>query len=158
MAEAEVGTRFVVPNHISGSNFGFSHDKPFAQGRKLQPYLYVGMLRHRIAATGGDADAVDSFGYFFPNPKMAGLRLRWTRGELRGGDEVLRHICDSIAAGVFVATTNQNDCTYCDYLSVCGNPAFVASESLWKATQPVNQVLESIRRLRDIVVEPDAAQ
>ena len=44
--------RYVIWDYKSGSNFGFSHDKPFAQGRKLQPYLYVGMLRHRIAATG----------------------------------------------------------------------------------------------------------
>lgn len=150
--------RYVIWDYKSGSSFGFKQEDPFDQGRKLQSFLYVGMLRHRIAATGGNADGVDSFGYFFPNPNSEGLRLRWTRGELRGGDEIMRHICDSIAAGVFVATTNKEDCRFCDYVAVCGDVESVTCESFRKAAHPINQVLVPIRLLRGIPESTEEAE
>ena len=150
--------RYVIWDYKSSSSFGFSQENPFNQGRKLQSFLYVGMLRHRIAATGGNADAVDSFGYFFPNPKTEGLRLRWTRGELKGGDEIVRNICDAITAGVFVATTKEEDCKFCDYLAVCGDPTFVAAESLRKVSHPANEAMRPFRLLRDIDVVTGGAK
>lgn len=143
--------RYIIWDYKSGSDFGFSQDDPFRQGRKLQPYLYVGMLRHRIAALGGDADAVDCFGYFFPTPSTDGLRLRWTRGDLRGGDEILRHICDAIEQGVFIATSDEADCTYCDYRSVCGDPQTIAEETQAKASEASNEaVLGAWTKLRSL--------
>ena len=150
--------RYVIWDYKSGSKFGFSQEQPFGQGRKLQPFLYLGMLRHRIAATGGNPESVDSFGYFFPNPKEEGLRLRWTRGELRPGDEILRNICDAIASGVFVATTNEDDCTFCDYRAVCSDTNFVTMNSMRKAIHPLNVVLEPFRKLRAIEVDRERQQ
>ncbi len=141
---------YAIWDYKTGSSYGFDQEKPFQQGRKLQPYLYVGMLRHRIATLGGGTDAVESFGYFFPTPKTDGLRLRWTRAELRSGDDVLQNICDLITNGVFLPTTDAKDCTYCDYLSVCGDADVVAAQSLWKSSQACNQLLEPWRKLRDI--------
>ena len=99
---------YAIWDYKSGSSYGFDLENPLKQGRKLQPYLYVGMLRHRLSAMGGGTDAVESFGYFFPNPKTEGLRLQWTPAELRGGDDVLKNICDLIASGVFLPTTDAN--------------------------------------------------
>ena len=45
---------YAIWDYKSGSDWGFSQDDPFKQGRKLQSFLYVGMLRHRLAATGGE--------------------------------------------------------------------------------------------------------
>jgi ATP-dependent helicase/nuclease subunit B len=142
--------RYAIWDYKSGSSYGFDQAKPFNQGRKLQPYLYVGMLRHRLAALGGGTDAVDSFGYFFPSPQTDGLRLRWTRAELRSGDDILKQMCDLIAGGIFVPTTDTADCTYCDYLSVCGDAQLVTQQSLWKSSQSRNEMLQPWRRLRDI--------
>ncbi len=55
--------RYAIWDYKSGSDFGFSQDDPFQLGRKLQPFLYVGMLRHRIAATGGKPDSCDTAGH-----------------------------------------------------------------------------------------------
>ncbi len=142
--------RYAIWDYKSGSSYGFNQQDPFKQGRKLQPYLYLGMLRHRISATGGGADAVESFGYFFPSPRTEGLRLQWTRAELRGGDEVLRQICDLISSGVFLPTTDPGDCTYCDYLPVCGDAEVVAGESVRKSVHEDNGLLEPWRKLREI--------
>jgi ATP-dependent helicase/nuclease subunit B len=145
--------RYAIWDYKSGSSYGFDQQNPLNQGRKLQPFLYVGMLRHRAAAIGDGKDTVQSCGYFFPSPKTDGLRLQWTWAELRSGDDVLRIICDLIAGGVFVATTDPQDCTYCDYLSVCGDAEVVSAESLRKSVQPCNHVLEPWRQLREISVE-----
>ncbi len=137
--------RYAIWDYKSGSSYGFDQEHPFNQGRKLQPFLYVGMLRHRLAALGGGTDTVESFGYFFTSPKTDGLRLRWTRAELRSGDDVLKNICDLIASGIFLPTTDAADCTYCDYLSVCGDANLVAQQSLWKSSQACNELLEPWR-------------
>ncbi len=143
--------RYAIWDYKSGSDFGFSQENPFQFGRKLQPFLYVGMLRHRIAAMGGARDSVASFGYFFPSPRTEGLKLQWTSGELKRGDEILRQICDLIKEGLFVSTTDPSDCKYCDYRTVCRSPEFVAAESLRKATEPCNQAtLEPWIALREL--------
>lgn len=142
--------RYAIWDYKSGSSYGFELEKPFNQGRKLQPVLYMGMLRHRVAALGGDPDSVESFGYFFPGPRADGLRIRWTRAELRNGDDVLKNLCDAISSGLFLPTTDANDCTYCDYLSVCGDPVSVTELSKRKASATDNESLAPWRRLREL--------
>ena len=46
--------RYAIWDYKSGSSYGFDLEDPFKQGRKLQPYLYVGMLRHRTARRPGE--------------------------------------------------------------------------------------------------------
>ena len=147
---ADGSERYAIWDYKSGSSYGFDAEDPFKQGRKLQPFLYVGMLRHRISARGGLADQVESFGYFFPSPRTEGLRLQWTRAELRGGDAVLKHLCALMSEGVFLPTNEPRDCTYCDYLPVCGDAETVTRQSLCKSMHTGNKVLEPWRQLRQI--------
>ena len=141
---------YAIWDYKSGSDWAFSQEDPFKQGRKLQSFLYVGMLRHRLAAIGNDKDAAISFGYFFPNTKTEGRRLQWSAAELKQGDQILSSICDLIQGGVFPATTNADDCTYCDYTSVCKDADFVAAESIRKATASENrESLATWRKMRE---------
>lgn len=143
--------RYAIWDYKSGSDFGYDQEDPFRQGRKLQPFLYMGMLRHRLDEMEKGGERVESFGYFFPGPRTNGRRIIWTRVQLRNGDEVLKNICDGISSGVFSATTEPDDCRFCDYQQVCGEPEFVASESLRKAASSCNEeVLRPIRQLRSI--------
>ncbi len=143
--------RYAIWDYKSGSDFGYDQEDPFRQGRKLQPFLYMGMLRHRLDDLEKGGERVESFGYFFPGPRTNGRRIAWTRVQLRNGDEVLKNICDGISGGVFSATTEPNDCRFCDYQQVCGEPEFVAGESLRKAASSCNEeVLRPIRQLRSI--------
>ena len=142
---------YAIWDYKSGSDWAFSQEDPFKQGRKLQSFLYVGMLRHRLAGIGKDKDAAIAFGYFFPSPKTEGQRMQWTAAELKRGDEILTDICDLIQSGVFPATTNADDCTYCEYDSVCKDTRVVAINSTRKATESVNrEVLGTWKKMREL--------
>jgi RecB family exonuclease len=137
--DSDGGASYTIWDYKSGSDFGFNQGDPFNQGRRLQSFLYVSMLRHRIVDQGDSKPKTFSFGYFFPSPKLEGKRIQWSSSELKQGDAILQTICDMIAGGVFPATTNKADCSYCDYASVCGNSSFVAFESLRMAKDPCNR-------------------
>jgi ATP-dependent helicase/nuclease subunit B len=121
---------YAIWDYKSGSDWGFSQDDPFQKGRKLQSFLYVSMLRHRLAATGGNKDAATSFGYFFPNAKTQGKRIQWMAGELKQGDQILQNICTMIQQGAFPATTEPKDCKFCDYNAVCSDAQIVTTNSI----------------------------
>ena len=144
---------FSIWDYKSGSAWGFDAGDPFRQGRKLQPYLYVKMLRHRLVATVDPKAKVNYFGYFFPSPKTGGLRIQWTSSELRSGDEIIGHMCDAISAGSFVATSDKIDCKYCDYLPICGSPEATAASSLVQLEGCEDKSLNPVRALREVMLE-----
>ena len=142
---------YAIWDYKTGSDWAFSQEDPFKQGRKLQSFLYVGMLRHRLAAIEKDKDAAIAFGYFFPNSKTEGRRLKWTTAELKRGDDIVSDICDLIQRGVFPATTNPDDCRYCDYLSVCKDAKYVAADSIRKSADSLNrESLGTWKRMREV--------
>ena len=96
------GESFAIWDYKSGTDFGFDSAAPSKQGRKLQPLLYVAMLRERLKV--GEGGDVDAFGYFFPNPRMQGKRLSWSRDRLEREAPVLESVCDGMAAAAFIAT------------------------------------------------------
>ncbi len=144
---------FGIWDYKSGSSYGFDPASPFQHGRKLQPFLYVGMLRHRLKDAIGQDAKVSCFGYFFPSPKTNGARIWWTELQLADGDQVLRNICDLIASGSFVATDDKKDCKFCDFVSICGDPEQTAENTLMKLHHPANVSLEPFRQLREIDIE-----
>ena len=149
----EDSLEFSIWDYKTGSSWAFDSADPFKQGRKLQPYLYAGMLRHRVVASVAAEAKVNYFGYFFPSPKNEGLRLKWTTAELRSGDQILRHICDAISNGAFVATNEASDCKFCDYRPICGEPDEIAEASLVQLENCDHEALDSIRALRGLSLE-----
>ena len=148
--------QFGIWDYKSGSAWKFDQASPFQQGRKLQPFLYAGMLRHRLAKEVGPDAKPSFFGYFFPSPRTDGLRLQWTSGELKTGDGILSHICDAISAGAFMATNDVKDCgSFCEYLPICGDPADTCNQSLVQLTACSDAALDSMRSLRGIEVEEE---
>lgn len=142
---------YAIWDYKTGSDWGFSVEDPFMQGRKLQSFLYVGMLRHRLAAAGKSKDVATSFGYFFPNAKTQGQRIEWISSDLKHGDAILQDICQLIQRGVFPATTDPKDCQYCDYNTVCQDTDWEAAESIRMSLESRNQ--ESLglwKKLREV--------
>lgn len=144
---------FSIWDYKSGSAWGFNAADPFRQGRKLQPYLYARMLRHRLVAAVAPEAKVNYFGYFFPGPKTDGLRLQWTSGELSSGDQIVGYMCDAISAGAFIATNDKSDCKFCDYLPICGCAETTAGSSLVKLEGCDEAALNPVRALRDVMLE-----
>lgn len=124
--------QYSIWDYKTGSTWAYRQEDPFRQGRKLQPYLYVLMVRHRLRQVVAKTAEVVSFGYFFPGVKAVGERLIWTPDDLKPGAEILGHLCDLAAAGAFPATTKADDCTFCDYVGICGDPATTAARALEK--------------------------
>lgn len=92
----------------------------FDSGRRLQHGLYVLMVRHVVRDKIDEHGTVDTFTYMFPN--AGGERVSWTAKELEGVTIIVDRLCGIVGAGAFVATNKKDDCSYCDYLDVCGKP------------------------------------
>ncbi len=96
------------------------------------------MLRQRLVEFGHDPRSVLAFGYFFPSSKVHGKRMQWTAEDLEAGHTILRHLSDSIAQGLFPATTSIEDCKYCAYNSICGDLSTLVNLSTLKTSDPAN--------------------
>ena len=70
---------FAIWDYKTGSALDYKPDKPFQQGRILQPYLYVTMVTHRLRETVDPDATVSYFGFFFPGVKAGGNRIPWTK-------------------------------------------------------------------------------
>ena len=139
---------FSIWDYKSGSDWGFDEADPFQSGRKLQPYLYVGLLKHRLASVVGAGVQVRQFGYFFSSPKTNGRRIQWITDDLNSADQLLGRIFDLIGGGCFVATTEQSDCRYCDYLGICGDPEQTVNNTMRKLESADHPMLDIYRELR----------
>ena len=137
---------YAVWDYKTGSTWGYEKADPFRQGRKVQPFLYVTMVGHVIRQQLDPSAEVKHFGFFFPGPKAAGARLNWTPKQLAEGREVLSKLCRIVADGAFLATNNEKDCTYCEYLPICGHQ--IKEQAQLKLDNPDNDLLEPIRQLR----------
>ncbi len=138
---------FAIWDYKTGSTYGYDRANPLREGRKLQPYLYVLMVRHRLREVIGKTADVSSFGFFFPGLRGLGERFIWTPEQLQPGDEILSQLCDLVAGGAFPATTNGEDCKYCDYAAICGDPEKIVAQSQRKLEDPP-RILVPWRRLR----------
>jgi ATP-dependent helicase/nuclease subunit B len=102
-------------DYKTGSTFRFrtKRDDPFNGGRVLQHAIYIELAKARYGRP------VARFGYFFPTEKGRGERLVFTPAQLAGAPELLARLRGTIARGEFPATEKLDDCTYCDYRSIC---------------------------------------
>ena len=110
-------------------------------------------LRHRLLREVDPQAKVNYFGYFFPSPRAGGERIQWTTGDLKSGDAVLLQICDAISAGTFIATNEKNDCKFCDYKPICGEPEATAASSLVQLGKCDQRSLDPIRALRGVPLD-----
>ncbi|MFK8113516.1 MAG: PD-(D/E)XK nuclease family protein [Rubripirellula sp.] len=146
------GKLFAIWDYKTGSDWGFDQADPTASGRKLQPYLYAGMLQHRLRDVHGSNAKVERFGYFFPSSRANGLRIQWTTDLLKETETALAKMFDLIAQGCFVATDQQEDCKFCDYQGICGEASVVAANTksmIASADLPLLNTFQSLRGKSD---------
>ena len=85
----------------------------FDKGRRLQHVVYVaaaGRLYERPVA---------AMEYQFPTRRAENQVVRYPEVDLRLGREVIGHLLDAVRAGAFLPTSSPDDCTFCDYQTVC---------------------------------------
>ncbi len=85
----------------------------FDQGRRLQHAIYLAVAREVLGAR------VDRFEFLFVNPAARGRTVRHLPRIVEDGLGLVETFCRLAAAGVFPATTDEKDCSWCDYAGAC---------------------------------------
>jgi ATP-dependent helicase/nuclease subunit B len=120
---------FALWDYKISSGYGYDAANPFRQGRRVQNALYLHLIEKALKSQHDSQAHVASFGYFFPSVKTRGLRIEWPAAALADGLPIVERLCQLIAAGAFPATSSRDDCTFCDYQSVCGDVGAVTAVS-----------------------------
>ena len=112
-------------DYKTGSTFRFRtrRNDPFNGGRVLQHAVYIELAKAYYGKP------VALFGYFFPTEKGRGERILFTPAQLAGAPRVLAGLRGLIARGAFLATTEADDCAFCDYRSICRDVEEVTAQS-----------------------------
>ncbi len=139
---------FSIWDYKTGSTYGYSLTEPFQHGRRIQHALYIAMCDIRLKEVGPPGASVDQFGYFFPGIRNRGERFEWTAKQLSEGKAIIDRLCQIVSKGSFLATDKQEDCTYCDYTTICGDIEATVSASKRKLAGPDNTELAAFRTLR----------
>jgi ATP-dependent helicase/nuclease subunit B len=141
------GHAFALWDYKTGSTWRFRQEPPFWQGRVLQHAVYLHLALDRLRQIHPKAD-VKEVGYFFPSRRGRGERLTHTPQELGEGLAILQRLCRLVGDGAFLATDNtEEDCTYCDYVDICGDLTAVSQASQRKL-QGTDKLLDPLRELR----------
>ncbi|MBY0524624.1 MAG: PD-(D/E)XK nuclease family protein [Gemmataceae bacterium] len=145
---AERTPTFAVWDYKTGSPSRYPATDPFRQGRIVQPSLYLAVAQARLRqALGADA-CVAQFGFVFPSERGRGDRVVWMPEQLADSGAMLLRLCQVAGRGAFPATNDPEDCRWCDFLSICGDPAATARCSQAKLDATGNTVLQPFLRLR----------
>jgi ATP-dependent helicase/nuclease subunit B len=144
--EAEDG--FCIVDYKSGNPQKYEDPDPFRDGRILQHALYIDICRAVLQEKHGPASRVLKFEYLFPGRAGQGLRLSYTPDELSEFKTLMQHMTGWMAAGSFLPTDRRDDCTFCDYVGVCGDVDSSAAASARKLANESNLDLRYFRGLR----------
>lgn len=110
------GERLRVVDYKTGRFWGHSaREGPFRGGRRFQHVLYAEAARV-LSDSGLPVGSVE---YHFPTVRGRNERAFYSLMDLAGGTDLLDRLLDGAARGRFLPTDHADDCTYCDYRSVC---------------------------------------
>lgn len=113
----------------------------------MQHALYSLALEALLARAGCGGSVVRA-GYFFPGRKGQGQRMtvpdaaEETRRTLNG-------LFDLVAAGQFPHSPDESDCTFCDFVEVCGTAKRAAARSRIKLAESSDPRLRSFQKRND---------
>lgn len=85
----------------------------FDGGRKLQLAVYSPAISRHFDA------AVSVAEYRFPTERGEGMTAGADEELLRAAPAIVRSMMDDVAAGRFLPTIDESDCTYCNYAVIC---------------------------------------
>jgi ATP-dependent helicase/nuclease subunit B len=140
---------FTIWDYKTGSDTLYDQGDPFRGGRRIQPLLYLELLRQRLREIYPGAQ-IEGFGYFFPARRARRERYFWKAGQLEGGREIIASLCEMLAAGCFPFSDDEKDARYSDQLPAFGDAAATALDTLRKLDNPDNVALRPFRRLRGL--------
>ncbi len=140
---------YAVWDYKMGSDYKYTKNPPFSQGRVIQHVLYRALAEERLKEVIAPKAEVVTMGYFFPGPRTLGTRIAFNSDQLVGGGEILDNLATIAATGAYLATNNSDDCRFCDYKEICGDIETVCSRAKTKLANVDNAKLSPFRELRE---------
>ncbi len=140
---------YQVWDYKTGGTYGFAEHRHFCGGRQVQHALYAIAAGHILEGLWPqETPRVDVSGYYFPTERGEGLKIARPQAGRERITELLNHLFDLLAEGIFVAADHGEKCGICDYPAVCGGGSAVARAK--KLAAPGGSAcLEPWRRLRE---------
>lgn len=142
---------FSIWDYKTGSTFKYESPDPFRQGRIVQHALYMMVAAALLKQKISPAARISHFGYFFPGGRSRGVRIVRPPQEIETAGRIIENLCRTVSEGSFPATNSfKDDCRFCDYTSVCGDPESVAAGAGRKLAHGENRELGPMRELREV--------
>jgi hypothetical protein len=137
---------YQVWDYKTGSAWATSSPDRGRGGRRIQDVLYAQALEVLLARNGQRGRVVKS-GYFYPGRRGEGERYEGNV-DFVAARPTLESLFDLLARGVFPHSKNEDDCSLCDFQSVCGGAKAAAERMANKLGIPGgNTELDPYRRL-----------
>lgn len=146
----ERGPLFCIWDYKTGRSDKYQTVDPLRQGRSVQHALYTRIGEAILKKSVSRDASLAHFGYFFPGIRTRGARILRRPGNEDQARGVVAKLCEIVANGCFIATDSHgDDCTFCDYMMICGDLESVAVASRRKLDNPQNTILNTFRELRN---------
>ena len=84
--------------------------------------------------------------YWFPSARGRQAQVVTDDNSIQRTSDVLRDVCEAIAAGAFLQAEDAGACKFCDFEALCGHEPFVRATR--KLTHTDNVELSAIQRMR----------
>lgn len=98
--------QYEIMDYKTGSTYGYSLNKPFDEGRRLQHALYSKVVENLLKEKVSREAQVVQSGYYFPTPKGQGEKYMYhpllCSGEQNPLHRILTLLLDAVATGTFV--------------------------------------------------------
>jgi hypothetical protein len=111
--------QYEVIDYKTGSTYGYSGNKPFDKGRRLQHALYARSVESILKERVNQAAQVLRAGYLFPTPKGQGEKIMYANQPQPAESDplirILTRLLDGVAAGTFVCWGGSYDRKQEDY-------------------------------------------
>ena len=135
---------YEVVDYKTGGYFHSSYRGTFREGRLLQHALY-GLAGAALLRAQDPEARITAGVYYFPSAKAGGRVARKPHPSRAAIAEVLTDLFDTVAAGAFVHTPNDENCRFCNFQAACGPGHFEQAKA--KLSNAANDALDAYRRL-----------
>jgi ATP-dependent helicase/nuclease subunit B len=138
---------YEVWDYKTGSADAYKEEGYLNQGKHLQHALYAVAAEILLRKQQDERAKVVRAGYFFPSPRGEGRRIEKDQLRRRELFEVLEHLFELLASGVFPATYDRANCRFCDYARACGGAGVAVDRIVGKMGK--DERLAPLGRLKD---------
>lgn len=135
-----------IVDYKSGGTYGYNDREFFKGGRQIQHALYACACETLFRESGRSIHVKEGI-YLFPTRKGEGRRFIRIQKDRENLLSLLDDLLTIIDEGTFAATTDPNDCRWCEYQAMCRiHRLHTVISAKWE-DQTVNG-LSSLRRLK----------